>query len=181
MALPEESLEDAGYHMPDGAGEGESEAREPGYATGELLAEVNAVAQHLRDLQSRLGAYGHRGGEEGPGGEHGSRIQAQEESRPPPSDGPHESPAAAARATAIIGAAEATAAEITARAEAAAAEILASAEAAGARIREEARVDERRLFEAIDALRPATAELQQALERVHDAAVAALMSYPPGG
>jgi cell division septum initiation protein DivIVA len=138
----------------------------------DLLDEVNAVAQHLRELQKRIGGYGPR-----------EELEARSVSPPlggePPGNGlGRHAVDASEHVASIIAAAEAAAAEIRARAEATASEILANAESAAARIREEARSDERRLFEAIDALRPATAEFQHALERVHDAAVAVLMSYP---
>jgi cell division septum initiation protein DivIVA len=170
MAWPEGSSEAPGFHAERDLDGGEEESSSP--PASELLDEVNAVAQHLRELQKRLGGY-----------------HAREESSQPPA-GPAiggESPGnglgrqaedASEHVASIIAAAEAAAAEIRMRAEATASEILANAESAAARIREEARSDERRLFEAIDALRPATAEFQHALERVHDAAVAVLMSYP---
>ena len=131
------------------------------------------MAHHLRELQKRLGSYRNRDEAEAAGG------RVSESLAPPVENGLGARPEdASEHVAAIIGAAESAAAEIRARAEATAGEIIANAESAAARIREEARSDERRLFEAIDALRPAAAEFQHALERVHDAAVAALMSYP---
>ncbi len=157
-----------------------------GEGSGDLLSEVNRVAAHLRELQRRLGTYNRPDDEELAPRREPPPLPPPE---PPPPPAPRVPPAnglgrqaedAGEHVAAIISAAEAAAAEIRARAEASAAEIVANAESAAARIRQEASTEEKRLFEAIDALRPAAAEFQHALERVHDAAVAALMTYPRG-
>ena len=183
MAWPDDTAEDSGLHEgPQGdplmPASGDSAPFSTNESGGEepdedLLSEVNAVAHHLRELQKRLGSYRPRDEDEVIEGRSPSSVP------PPAPNGVGMRPEEASEhVAAIIAAAESAAAEIRARAEATAAEIVANAESAAARIREEARSDERRLFEAIDALRPAAAEFQHALERVHDAAVAALMSYP---
>lgn len=121
--------------------------------TADLLAEVNAVARHLRDLQERLSTEHLAVVREGP------EVDVE---IAPPAPGlrghKHEADEASRRVQAIIGAAERTAAEIRSR-----------AEADAARIRQQAEADEGRIFESIEGLRPAIVELQQALERVMDA------------
>jgi hypothetical protein len=124
--------------------------------TAELLAEVNAVARHLRDLQDRLSS------------EH--LAVAREVPEPvvevaPPTAGlhghKHEADEASRRVQAIIGAAERTAAEIRSR-----------AETDAVRIRDQAEADETRIFESIEGMRPAIVDLQHALERVMEALAA---------
>jgi hypothetical protein len=132
----------------DEEGEGRSE-------TADLLAEVNAVARHLRDLQERLStehlAVVHDPAEEVREVELAPQAGALQTHK-------HEADEASRRVQAIIGAAERTAAEIRSR-----------AETDAVRIRDQAEADEGRIFESIEGLRPAIVDLQHALERVMEA------------
>lgn len=168
MAWPRRSAEDAEQ------GEGVTTAKTPTVdATLEpdLLAEVKAVADHLRELEARLnrrsnGLAGRSTAEPGvaPAAEMprardlSDELQAERDAED-----------ASQRVQRIISAAEATAAEIRAR-----------AEADGARIRDAAHADGRRLFEAIEALRPATLELEHALDRVLSA-LGEILDFDPRG
>lgn len=121
----------------------------------DLLAEVKAVADHLRELEARLNRRAHPplGNREAGVADHAEVPKANGMSDEARAERDAED--ASQRVQRIISAAEATATEIRER-----------AEADAARIRDAAHADGRRLFDAVGALRPATMELEAVLDRV---------------